>query len=61
MSLDDKLSLLESRLESLILTSKQVKQQNLKLKTNEVELMRKNNLAKTKVEDMIDKLKSLDT
>lgn len=61
MSLDDKLSLLESRVESLALISKKIKQQNLKLKSNEIELVRKNELAKTKVEDMISKLKSLDT
>ena len=61
MSLDDQLSLLESRVESLSLASKQFKQQNIKLKINEMELIRKNKLAKDKVEDMIKKLKSLDT
>lgn len=60
MSLDEQMSLLEHRVEALVKASQKVREQNDALKTKEVELIEKNNLAKSKVEEMIRKLKSLD-
>ncbi len=60
MSLDEKLSLLEHRVEALVKASQKVKDQNDTLKVREVELVEKNKLAKTKVEEMIRKLKTID-
>lgn len=60
MSLDEKLSLLEHRVEALVKASQKVKDQNDTLKVREVELIEKNKLAKTKVEEMIRKLKTID-
>ena len=60
MSLDEKLSLLEHRVEALVKASQKVKDQNETLKVREVELVEKNKLAKTKVEEMIRKLKTID-
>ena len=60
MSLDEKLSLLEHRVEALVKASQKVKDQNETLKVREVELIEKNKLAKSKVEEMIRKLKTID-
>ena len=60
MSLDKKLSLLEHRVEALVKVSQKVREQNETLLIKEVDLINKNKLAKTKVEEMIRKLKTLD-
>lgn len=60
MSLDEKLSLLEHRVEALVKASQKVKEENQHLKTKEADLLEKNKLAKSKVEEMIRKLKNLD-
>lgn len=60
MSLDEKMSLLEHRVDALVKASTKVREQNDKLKIKEVDLIAKNKLAKTKVEEMIHKLKKLD-
>jgi uncharacterized protein (TIGR02449 family) len=60
MSLDEKMSLLERRVEALAKASQSIHQQNESLKLKEVELVKKNELAKSKVEEMIRKLKQLD-
>lgn len=60
MSLDEKLSLLERRVDALAKLSQNIQQQNETLKQREVELIKKNDLAKSKVEEMIRKLKHLD-
>ncbi len=59
MSLDEKLSALEHRVEALLKASHRIKTQNEALKVKEIELTEKNKLAKTKVEEMIRKLKSI--
>jgi len=60
MSLDEKLSLLEHRVEALVKASQQVKENNESLRHKEVELIEKNKLAKSKVEEMIKKLRTMD-
>lgn len=60
MSLDEKLSLLEHRVEALVKASQKVKEQNEGLRNKETELLEKNQLAKSKVEEMIRKLKAID-
>jgi len=60
MSLDEKMSLLEHRVDALVKATQKVREQNDSLKQKEVELVEKNNLAKKKVEEMIRKLKQLD-
>ena len=60
MSLDKKLSLLESRIDALSAASKKIHKKNQSLKDKEQDLIKKNELAKSKVEDMIHKLKALD-
>ncbi len=60
MSLDEQMSQLEHRVEALVKASQKVREENESLKDKEVELIEKNKLAKSKVEEMIRKLKSLD-
>jgi uncharacterized protein (TIGR02449 family) len=60
MSLDEKMSLLEHRVEALVKASQKVREKNDSLKLKEGELVEKNRLAKSKVEEMIRKLKQLD-
>lgn len=60
MSLDEKMSLLEHRVDALVKAAQKVREQNDGLKKKEAELIEKNNLAKRKVEEMIRKLKQLD-
>lgn len=60
MSLDEKLSLLEHRVDALAKVAQNIYQQNELLKQKEIELIKKNDLAKSKVEEMIRKLKHLD-
>jgi uncharacterized protein (TIGR02449 family) len=60
MSLDEKMSLLENRIDALVKATQKVREQNDFLKQKELELLEKNNLVKKKVEEMILKLKLLD-
>ena len=53
MPLDEQLTLLEHRVEALVKASQKVKEQNDSLKSKEVELIEKNKLAKSKVEEMM--------
>jgi|GEM_PF-6197522 len=61
MSLEEQMSLLEHRVEALVKVSQKIREENDTLKHKEIELVKKNQMAKTKVEEMINKLKSLDT